>query len=183
MARLAHGACLVQYGETVVLVTATVQNRQTHLPFFPLTVEYREKSYAAGKIPGGFFKREGAPQEKEVLSARLADRTLRPLFPDGWTRETQIIALLLSADAENDSDVLALTGASAALAVSSIPIAHPIAAVRVGLIRHAADMEPVVGDFLGAVTGDGLASIGAQQRGETQDEFVRTRNVPLRQNI
>ena len=81
MARLAHGSCLVQFGETVVLVTATVQDKPTHLPFFPLTVEYREKAYAAGKIPGGFFKREGAPQEKEILSSRLTDRTLRPLFP------------------------------------------------------------------------------------------------------
>ncbi|MXX54747.1 MAG: polyribonucleotide nucleotidyltransferase [Gemmatimonadetes bacterium] len=135
MARLAHGACLVQYGETVVLVTATVQNRQTHLPFFPLTVEYREKSYAAGKIPGGFFKREGAPQEKEVLSARLADRTLRPLFPDGFFHETQIHAQVLSADQENDADVLTLIGASVALNTSVIPFRTPVASVRIGRIQ------------------------------------------------
>ena len=135
MARLAHGACLVQYGETVVLVTATVQNKQTHLPFFPLTVEYREKSYAAGKIPGGFFKREGAPQEKEVLSARLADRTLRPLFPDGFCNETQIHAQVLSADQENDADVLTLVGASVALNTSVIPFRTPIASVRIGRIQ------------------------------------------------
>ena len=135
MARLAHGACLVQYGETVVLVTATVQNKQTHLPFFPLTVEYREKSYAAGKIPGGFFKREGAPQEKEVLSARLADRTLRPLFPAGFYNETQVHAQVLSADQENDADVLTLIGASVALNTSVIPFHTPVASVRIGRIQ------------------------------------------------
>ena len=135
MARLAHGSCLVQFGETVVLVTATVQNKPTHLPFFPLTVEYREKSYAAGKIPGGFFKREGAPQEKEVLSSRLTDRTLRPLFPDGFFHETQIHAQVLSADQENDADVLTLIGASVALNTSVIPFDTPIASVRVGRIQ------------------------------------------------
>ena len=135
MARLAHGACLVQYGDTVVLVTATVQDKQTHLPFFPLTVEYREKSYAAGKIPGGFFKREGAPQEKEVLSARLADRTLRPLFPDGFYNETQVHAQVLSADQENDADVLTLIGASVALNTSVIPFRTPVASVRIGRIQ------------------------------------------------
>jgi len=135
MARLAHGSCLVQFGETVVLVTATVQNRPTHLPFFPLTVEYREKSYAAGKIPGGFFKREGAPQEKEVLSARLTDRTLRPLFPNGFYHETQIHAQVLSADQENDADVLTLIGASVALNTSVIPFDTSVASVRVGRIQ------------------------------------------------
>ncbi len=135
MARLAHGACLVQYGDTVVLVTATVQDKQTHLPFFPLTVEYREKSYAAGKIPGGFFKREGAPQEKEVLSARLVDRTLRPLFPDGFYNETQVHAQVLSADQENDADVLTLIGASVALNTSVIPFRTPVASVRIGRIQ------------------------------------------------
>ena len=135
MARLAHGACLVQYGDTVVLVTATVQDKQTHLPFFPLTVEYREKTYAAGKIPGGFFKREGAPQEKEVLSARLTDRTLRPLFPDGFYNETQVHAQVLSADQENDADVLTLIGASVALNTSVIPFRTPVASVRIGRIQ------------------------------------------------
>ena len=135
MARLAHGACLVQYGETVVLVTATVQNKQTHLPFFPLTVEYREKAYAAGKIPGGFFKREGAPHEKEILSARLTDRTLRPLFPDGFCNETQVHAQVLSADQENDADVLTLIGASVALNTSVIPFRTSVASVRIGRIQ------------------------------------------------
>ncbi|MDE2795374.1 MAG: polyribonucleotide nucleotidyltransferase [Gemmatimonadota bacterium] len=135
MARLAHGSCLVQFGETVVLVTATVQDKPTHLPFFPLTVEYREKAYAAGKIPGGFFKREGAPQEKEVLSSRLTDRTLRPLFPDGFFNETQVHAQVLSADQENDADVLTLIGASVALNTSVIPFDTPVASVRIGRIQ------------------------------------------------
>ena len=135
MARLAHGACLVQFGETAVLVTATVQDKPTTLPFFPLTVEYREKTYAAGKIPGGFFKREGAPSEKEVLSARMTDRTLRPLFPAGFFHETQVHATVLSADQENDADVLALVGASVALNTSVIPFGTLVASVRIGRIQ------------------------------------------------
>ena len=135
LARLAHGSCFVQFGETVVLCTASVQNRPTHLPFFPLTVEYREKSYAAGKIPGGFFKREGRPGEKEILSARQIDRTLRPLFPDGFKYETQIICSILSADQENDADILGLLGASVALNISKVPFRVPVAAVRIGRIR------------------------------------------------
>lgn len=135
LAKLAHGSCLVQFGETVVLCTASVQDRPTHLPFFPLTVEYREKSYAAGKIPGGFFKREGRPGEKEILSARQIDRTLRPLFPDGFKNETQIICSILSADQENDADILGLLGASVALNMSKIPFRAPVAAVRIGRIR------------------------------------------------
>ncbi len=135
MARQAHGACLVQFGETVVLCTAVAQDHPTHLPFFPLTVEYRERSYAAGKIPGGFFKREGRPGEAEILSARGIDRPIRPLFPDGFMNETQIMIHVISADQENDADVLAVLGASAALCMSKIPFHTPIAAVRVGRIQ------------------------------------------------
>ncbi|MEX0856272.1 MAG: polyribonucleotide nucleotidyltransferase [Gemmatimonadota bacterium] len=135
LAKLAHGSCLVQFGETVVLCTAAVQDRPTHLPFFPMTIEYREKSYAAGKIPGGFFKREGRLGEKEILSCRQIDRPLRPLFPDGFLYETQIICTVLSADQENDADVLGLLGASAALNMSKIPFHTPVASVRVGRIR------------------------------------------------
>ena len=135
LARQADGAVTVRYGDTFVIVTAcAASTAREGIDFLPLTVDYREYAYASGRIPGGFFKREGKPTEKEVLTSRLIDRPFRPLFPAGWTRETQIIALLLSADPENDSDVLALTGASAALAISSIPIAHPVAAVRVGLL-------------------------------------------------
>ncbi len=135
MAKLAQGSCLVQYGETVVLCAVTVQDSPTHLPFFPLTVEYREKSYAAGKIPGGFFKREGRPGEKEILSARQIDRPIRPLFPDGFMHETQVACFILSADQENDADVLALIGASVALNMSKVPFNTTVASVRVGRIQ------------------------------------------------
>ncbi len=132
MARQADGAVLVGFGGTVILATVVADDKPTHLPFFPLTVEYREKSYAAGKIPGGFFKREGRPGEKEIISARQIDRSIRPLFPKGFMNETQVAIYILSADQENDADVLGLLGASAALNISSVPFPHPIAAVRVG---------------------------------------------------
>ena len=121
MARQADGSCVVQFGETMVLCTAVAQDKTTFLPFFPLTVEYRERTYAAGKIPGGFIKREGRPSDKEILSARLLDRPLRPLFPEGFMNETQIFVYVISADQENDADVIALTGASLALNMSRIP--------------------------------------------------------------
>jgi polyribonucleotide nucleotidyltransferase len=135
MARQAHGSCLIQYGETVALCTAVAQDRATHLPFFPLTIEYRERGYAAGKIPGGFFKRESRPGEGEVLTARLIDRPLRPLFPDGFRNETQVMIHVLSADQENRADVISMVGASAALCMSKIPFSTPIAGVRVGRIQ------------------------------------------------
>ncbi len=135
MARQAAGSALIQYGDTVILVAATAQDRPTHLPFFPLTVEYREKSYAAGKIPGGFFKREGRPAEKEILSARLIDRPLRPLFPDGFMHETQVACFPLSADQENDADVWGLMGASLTLNMSNIPFNTLLAGVRIGRIQ------------------------------------------------
>jgi polyribonucleotide nucleotidyltransferase len=142
MARLAQGSALVQYGDTQVLCAVTVQDRPTHLPFFPLTVEYREKSYAAGKIPGGFFKREGRPGEKEILSARQIDRPLRPLFPEGFMHETQVNCQILSADQENDADVLALTAASVALNISKVPFDTMVASVRVGRIRGTWILNP-----------------------------------------
>jgi len=135
MARLAHGSCLVQYGDTVVLCAATVQDSPSHLPFFPLTIEYQEKSYAAGKIPGGFFKREGRPSENAILSARLTDRPLRPLFPAGFQHETQVACLVLSTDQENAADVLAMLGASVALNMSKIPFNTLVASVRIGRIK------------------------------------------------
>ena len=135
LAKQADGAVIVRYGETVVLVTACyAPNAREGIDFLPLTVDYREYTYASGRIPGGFFKREGKPTEKEVLTSRLIDRPIRPLFPAGWSQETQVIALVLSADVDNDPDVLALTGASAALSLSRIPSQKTIAAVRVGLI-------------------------------------------------
>ncbi|MFC1624534.1 polyribonucleotide nucleotidyltransferase [Candidatus Omnitrophota bacterium] len=135
MAKQANGAVSVQYGGTVVLVTAVSSKKlREGIDFFPLTVEYQEKTYAAGKIPGGYFKREGRPTEKEILTARLVDRPIRPLFPKGFMNEVQIFNMVLSSDGENDSDILALIGASCALAISDIPFLGPIGAVRIGLI-------------------------------------------------
>ncbi len=135
IAKQASGSVVVRYGDTMVLVTACYASWEREgLDFLPLTVDYRENTYASGRIPGGFFKREGKPPEKEVLTSRVIDRPLRPLFPDTWRRETQVVAFVISADTENDSDVLALTGASAALALSAIPFQATIAAVRVGLV-------------------------------------------------
>src|SRR5438552_2599814 len=135
MAKQAGGAALVQYGESVVLVTATaLATAREGIDFFPLTCDYQEKTFAAGKIPGGFFKREGRPAEKEILTSRLIDRPLRPLFPKGFHCETQVIATVLSHDRENDPDMLALLGASTALVLSDIPWNGPIAAVRIGRI-------------------------------------------------
>ena len=142
MARQAHGAVLVQYGETVALVTAVAQDRPTHLPFFPLTVEYRERAYAAGKFPGGFFKREARPGEGEILTARLIDRPIRPMFPDGFMHETQIMVHVLSADQENAADVISMLGASIALSMSKIPFREPIAAVRVARIQNQWVLNP-----------------------------------------
>ncbi len=135
LARQANGSVVLRYGDSVVLVTACYAAGVRHgIDFLPLTVDYREYTYASGRIPGGFFKREGRPTEKEVLTSRLIDRPLRPLFPGGWHHETQVIGMVLSADTDNDTDVLALTGASAALAISEIPFLQTIAAVRVGLV-------------------------------------------------
>src|SRR2546422_5770980 len=135
MAKQAGGAALVQLGESVVLVTATaLPTAREGIAFFPLTCDYQEKTFAAGKIPGGFFKREGRPAEKEILTSRLIDRPLRPLFPKGFNCETQVIATVLSHDRENDPDMLSLLGASTALVLSDIPWNGPIAAVRIGRI-------------------------------------------------
>jgi len=143
MARQAGGAALVRLGETVVLVAATAQaNAREGIDFFPLTCDYQEKTFAAGKIPGGFFKREGRPAEKEILTSRLIDRPLRPLFPAGFNAETQVIATVLSHDRENDPDVLSLLGASTALVLSDIPWNGPIAAVRVGRIAGRFVLNP-----------------------------------------
>src|SRR5881296_4098451 len=132
MARQADGAVVARLGDTVVMVTACTQKKPREgVDFLPLTVDYRENTYAAGKIPGGFFKREGRPNDKETLTSRMIDRPIRPLFPKGWSYETQVIALVLSADLANDPDVLAITGASTALHLSDIPFTTPIAAVRV----------------------------------------------------
>jgi polyribonucleotide nucleotidyltransferase len=135
MAKQAAGSALVQYGDTMVLAAVTVSDTQSPLPFFPLLVEYREKTYAAGKIPGGFVKREGRPSDGEILSARIVDRTIRPMFPEGFKNEVQVYIFVISADQENDADVLAVVAASAALNASRIPFSGPLAAIRVGRLQ------------------------------------------------
>jgi polyribonucleotide nucleotidyltransferase len=135
MAKQAAGSALVTYGETVLLAAVTVSDKKSPLPFFPLTVEYKEKMYASGKIPGGFIKREGRPRDEEILSCRIIDRSIRPLFPEGFQNEVQVVIYVLSADQENDHDVLGLVATSYALAASKIPWAGPIAGVRVGRIE------------------------------------------------
>ncbi len=143
MARQANGAAVVQYGETMVLVAAVCKDEiREDIDFFPLSVEYQERTYAAGKIPGGFFKREGRPSEKEILSARLIDRPIRPLFPEGFKNDTQISVFVISSDQENDADVLGAVGASLALSISDIPFEGPIASVRVGKIGEEFIINP-----------------------------------------
>jgi polyribonucleotide nucleotidyltransferase len=141
IATQASGSVMIRYGDTMVLVAATKEDRiREGIDFLPLMVEYREMSYAAGRIPGGFFRREiGRPSEKETLTSRLIDRPIRPLFPKKYSYETQVIATVLSVDQENEPDVVALTGASAALHISPLPFMGPVAAVRIGRIN---------GDFL-----------------------------------
>ena len=148
IARQADGAVMVTYGETVVLCTAVAQKKpRVGIDFFPLTVNYQEKSFAAGKIPGGFFKREGRPAEKETLTSRLIDRPIRPLFMKGFRNETQVICTVLSHDIENDPDIVALIGASAALTISGIPFLGPIGGARVGYIDGAYKLNPLVDEM------------------------------------
>jgi polyribonucleotide nucleotidyltransferase len=180
LAKQADGAVLVRFGDSVVLVTACrAPSVREGIDFLPLTVDYREYTYASGRIPGGFFKREGKPAEKEVLTSRVIDRPIRPLFPTGWRYETQIIALVLSADAENDTDVLALSGASAALAVSDIPFEKTIAGVRVGLVDNRYLINPTFEqrkqsrlDLVVAGSMDGLVMVEAGAREVTEEQVV-----------
>ena len=144
LAKQADGSVTVQLGETIVLVAAVAATTaKPGQEFFPLTVDYREKAAAAGKFPGGYFKREGRPTEKEILTSRLTDRPIRPLFPKGWFNEVQVQSILLSADGENDSDVLSIIGASAALSVSDIPWDGPLGALRIGRIGGKFVANPV----------------------------------------
>ncbi len=179
VARQAGGAVTVQLGDTVVLVTACVSREERDGDFLPLYVDYREKTYAAGKIPGGFFKREGRPTEKETLSSRLVDRAIRPFFPKGFRREVQVMCSVLSADQENDSDVLALIGASAALGISEIPFPETISCVRVG--RRDGDFvaNPVFSeldfstmDFVIAGTDDSIVMVEGGANQVTENEVV-----------
>src|SRR5258708_29267711 len=134
LAKQAHGAVVVRVGDTMTLVATVSGPGREGLDFFPLTVDYREKVYAAGKFPGGFIKREGRPTTKEILTSRLIDRPIRPLFPAGYINEVQIMTSALSADRENDPDILCMIGSSAALHLSQIPFLHPTGSVRVGRV-------------------------------------------------
>lgn len=181
LAKQADGAVMVRYGDTMVLVTAVASSEaKEDIDFFPLSVEYREKAFAAGKFPGGFFKREGRPTEKEVLSSRLIDRPIRPLFPKEFKNETQIIASVYSFDGENDSDVLAAVGASAALHISRIPFLEPIGEVRVGRIDgelivnptmkqvEASDIELTV-----AGTEDSIMMVEGEAKEISEEDFLK----------
>jgi polyribonucleotide nucleotidyltransferase len=194
LAKQASGSVIVRYGDSVVLVTACrAANPREGIDFLPLTVDYREYTYASGRIPGGFFKREGKPAEKEVLTSRVIDRPIRPLFPSGWRHETQIIALVLSADSENDTDVLAITGASAALAISEIPLEKTIAGVRVGLVNDQYVVNPTFEqrkqsklDLVVAGSKDGLVMVeaGAKQVSEQQVvEALETAHAAIKQIV
>jgi len=180
LAKQADGSVIVRQGDTMVLVTAChAASPREGIDFLPLTVDYRENTYASGRIPGGFFKREGKPPEKEVLTSRLIDRPIRPLFPSGWRYETQVVALVISADTENDSDVLALTGAGAALALSEIPFAKPIAGVRIGLVDGTFLVNPTYAqrrksrlDLIVAGTADAIVMVEAGAKEVSEDEMV-----------
>jgi polyribonucleotide nucleotidyltransferase len=181
LAKQADGSVLVRQGDTVVLVTACrAASAREGIDFLPLTVDYREYTYASGRIPGGFFKREGKPSEKEVLTSRVIDRPIRPLFPSGWRYETQVIALVLSADTQNDSDILAITGASAALAISEIPFQKTIAGVRVGLVDGQYIVNPTFEqrrqsrlDLVVAGSRDGIVMVEAGAKEVTEEEAVQ----------
>src|SRR5712692_9680652 len=146
IAKQANGAIVARYGDSVVLVTACMNSTPNDRDFLPLTVDYRENTYSAGKIPGGFFKREGRPSEKEILVSRLIDRPMRPLFPESWRNETQIVGFVLSADSDNEPDVIAVTAASAAAYCSDLPFEQPIACVRVGLLGGQLVANPTVAE-------------------------------------
>ena len=184
LAKQADASVYVQFGETGVLVAATAERKPTHLPFFPLTVEYREKTYAAGKFPGGFIKRETRPGEKETVSARQIDRPLRPLFPSDYRNETQVACFIVSADQENDADVIALLGASTALSLSPIPWDGPIAGVRVARMNGEwlinptfSDLEMCDMEIVVAGSTDSIVMVEGACLEISEDEFLEAMNV------
>src|SRR5687768_9793826 len=181
LAKQADGAVIVRSGDSVVLVTACrAASPREGIDFLPLTVDYKEYTYASGRIPGGFFKREGKPTEKEVLTSRMIDRPIRPLFPSGWRYESQIIALVLSADSRFDTDVLAISGASAALALSGIPFRKTLGSVRVGLVDGQFVINPTFEqrkksllDLIIAGTSDGLVMVEAGAKEVPEEQMVQ----------
>ncbi len=184
MARNADAAVYIQFGDSAVLVTAVAERKRSHLPFFPLTIEYREKTYAAGKFPGGFIKRETRPGDKETVSARQIDRPLRPLFPDDYRNETQVACFVISADQENDADVLGMLGASTALSLSSIPWDGPIAGVRVGRVEDEWIVNPTFEeldfsdmDIVVAGSEESIVMVEGAALEISEEEFVEVLNV------
>ncbi|MBL0941723.1 MAG: hypothetical protein IBJ00_03195 [Alphaproteobacteria bacterium] len=180
LARQADGAVLVSYGETIVLCTVVAEKHpKPDMNFFPLTVHYQEKGYAAGKIPGGFFKREGKPSEKEILVSRLIDRPIRPLFPENFYNDTQVICTVLSHDLENDPDIVALIGASAALAISGVPFAGPLGAARIGYSEGQYLLNPTVEglktsqlDLVVAGTIEGVLMVESQAQELSEEQML-----------
>ncbi|MFH1269877.1 MAG: polyribonucleotide nucleotidyltransferase [Candidatus Omnitrophota bacterium] len=180
MAKQANGSVVVRYGGTMVLVTVCVSKEvREGQGFFPLTVEYQEKTYAAGKIPGGFFKREGRPSESEILTARLIDRPIRPLFPEGFLNDVQIMAIVLSSDGENDPDILAVIGASAALSISDIPFNGPLACCRVGRVDNQLILNPTYEqldkadlDIVAVANNKGVVMLEAKSKEVSEDAVM-----------
>src|SRR3989338_5041810 len=180
MAKQADGAVVVRYGDTMVLVTVCgSRHPKENADFFPLTVDYQEKNYAGGKIPGGYFKREGRATEKEILTSRLIDRPIRPLFPEGFYHEVQVVASVISSDKENNSDIAAINGASAALMISGIPYLGPVAAARVGEIDGKFILNPTFAetaasalDLIVVTTEKGIVMIEAGANMVTEERIV-----------
>src|SRR5271157_4064453 len=181
LAKQAHGSCIVRIGDNVVLATACANaDPREGIDFFPLTVDYREYTYAAGRIPGGFIKREGRPSEREILTSRQIDRPIRPLFPEGFRCETQVIAMVLSADTTNDPDVAGINGASVALSVSDIPFHGPVGAVRVGRVNGEFVINPTYDEqregtlnLMVVGTADGIVMIESGAREESEEIIVQ----------
>src|SRR5450755_4880504 len=180
LARQASGSVFIRYGDTCVLVAVTASaNPREGIEFFPLTVDYEERMYAAGKIPGGFIKREGRPSEKATLTARLIDRPIRPLFPDGFRNDVHIICTVLSVDPEVDPDVVAMIGAGAALAVSDIPFDFNVSAVRVGIVDGEYVVNPSKSlmdasklDMIMAGTSDAVMMVEGGAKEISEDQFL-----------
>src|SRR5438876_7808661 len=180
LAKQAHGSAVVRLGDNVILATATANpDPREGIDFFPLTVDYREYTYAGGRIPGGFIKREGRPSEREILTSRQIDRPVRPLFPEGFRCETQVIAFVLSADTENDPDVMGINGASCALTLSDIPFMGPVGAVRVGLVSGQFIVNPTYAERRGSLlnimvvgTAEGIVMVESGANGVNEDTVL-----------
>src|ERR1700730_7067881 len=181
LAKQAHGSAVVRIGDNVVLATAVANpDPREGIDFFPLTVDYREYTYAGGRIPGGFIKREGRPSEREILTSRQIDRPVRPLFPEGFRCETQVIAFVLSADTENDPDVAGINGASCALTISDIPFGGPIGAVRVGLVNGALIINPTYEEMRDSLlnimvvgTAEGIVMVESGAKEVSEDQVLK----------